>query len=718
MSKKILVWVMILCFALPFTAMAKQATTDEELAQVTAKVKQTLGIDDRYTDFYGEMSDNGLKHSWKLYWSMKGENLTITADNTGKVYNYYHYTDSQDNNYDSHLAPAFPKVTKEMASEAAQVFIKKVLGNNESVVFTAVDDKYNPREQNQFYFSGTLLINGLESPINCSIIVRASDLTVTSFSRSDNYTAFLGDIPDTNTGITKEKAKQLLSGPLTLKLQYVLAEDGKTAVLRYVPVNSDEYLVDAKTGELINVSDLYKQLIVPASSNQTADKAASTGGGGLSQTEQAGVDKLEGVLSKEQLDAKIRALKGLAIGNEYTLGQASYQVDNENKKVLCNLTYTAKADMKPDAGNSAYDGYIRKYISVDAKTGDLVSLYTSYPYDMVKQLGKSDEQLKLSAQTFLKDNFSAHFALTVLSDSKSDSDNSLQLSYAQSVNGYFYYSNALNISVNRATGAVDSFNQNWNESIVFDNTDNLINSQKALSVYTDTFTAKLCYVEIPVKIDPTQPGMEPYVKLGYNYIYRLTLGYVLNSDQNVSGIDAKTGKVVAQEAKPAQTLAYGDLNGHYAQSQIEKLAQFGIGYSASSFEPEKQLTEKDMLIFLLSTTGQRFDEGNDDSLYEAAKQYGLWTRGTEQKPDRLISRMEVIRAILSMSGYDKTAGLKGIYKCSFSDSQTILEADYGYAAIAQGLGIVRGDQGGKLDPYETATRAELAVMLYNFMNRE
>ena len=685
MSKKILVWIMILCFALPFSAIAQQAT-DEELAQVTAKVKQTLEISDRYTDFYGEMSDNGLRHNWKLYWSMKGENLTVTADDTGRVYNYYLYTDSQENNYDNHLAPAFPKVTKEMASEAAQAFLKKVLGANESVIFSTADDKLNPSEQNRYNFSGALRINGLESPISCSISVRTSDLSVTSFSRSDNYTAFLGDIPDTNTGITAEKAKQLLSGTLTLKLQYVLSEDGKIAVLRYVPVYSDEYLVDAKTGELIDVSKLYERLNTPQSSNQAADKSASAGGG-LSPVEQAGVDKLNGVLSKEELDAKIRTLKGLAIDNEYTLGQASYQVDNENKNVFCNLTYTAKAEMKPETGDSAYNGYIRKYISVDAKTGDLVSLYTSYPYNMVKQQAKPEEQLELSAQTFLKEYYSAHFAKTALSNSTDAGEASLQLSYAQSVNGYFYYSNALNVAVNRSTGAVDSFNQNWNESIAFESSDNLIDAQKALSVYADTFAAKLCYAELPVKIDPTQPDMEPYVKLGYSYIYRLVLGYVLDSDRNVNGIDAKTGKVIVAEVKPAQTLVYDDLNGHYAQSQIEKLARFGIGFSTTSFEPEKQLTERDMLIFLLSTTGQRFEGENDDSLYEVAKQYGLWTRGAEQKPDRLVTRMEVIRTILKMSGYDKTAGLKGIYKCGFSDSQKIAEADYGMPRSRRALAL-------------------------------
>jgi len=721
MSKKIVVWMLILCLALPFSAVAQQAA-DEELAQVTEKVKETLGIDDRYTDFYGELSDNGLRHNWSLYWSMKGENLNVTADSAGKVLNYYLYTDSQGYDYDNHLAPIFPKVTREMAAEKAQAFLKKVLGDQESVVFSAFNERIDPYEQTRYYFSGALLVNGLETPISCSISIQTSDLSVASFSRSDGRTVYLGDLPDAETGITGEKAKQLLNGTLSLKLQYVLSEDGKTAVLRYMPVYSGEYVVDAKTGELIDVSELYNRLAAPeAGSQAAADKSAAAGGSGLSPAEQAGVEKLEGVLSKEQLDAKVRAVTGLLIGGEYTLGQVSYRVDQENDTVYGYLTYTARAQMQPDAGDS---GYIRKYITLDAKTGELISLYTGYPYGMVKQEGKTEEQLKASAESFLREYSPGHFGQTALSgDTGSagmgdDGATSLQLCYAQSVNGYFYMPNALNVSVNCATGAVDSFSQNWDDAVTFDSADNLIDMQTALSAYAGAFSAKLCYVELPVKIDPTQPDLEPYAKLGYSYIYRLALGYVLDSDRSVIGIDAKTGKVIEREEQPDQTLAYDDLSGHYAQAQIEKLAEFGIGLISSSFGPDKQLTERDMLVFLLSTAGQRFDGENDEWLYEAAKQYGLIPGGTVPAPERAVSRMEVIRTILRMSGYDKTAGLKGIYRCGFSDSQTISEADYGYAAIAQGLGIVGGDEAGRLNPYETATRAEAAVMLYNFMNRK
>ena len=39
------------------------------------------------------------------------------------------------------------------------------------------------------------------------------------------------------------------------------------------------------------------------------------------------------------------------------------------------------------------------------------------------------------------------------------------------------------------------------------------------------------------------------------------------------------------------------------------------------------------------------------------------------------------------------------------------------AALAQGLGMVRGDGSGRLNPNRTATRGEAAVMLYAFMGR-
>lgn len=60
------------------------------------------------------------------------------------------------------------------------------------------------------------------------------------------------------------------------------------------------------------------------------------------------------------------------------------------------------------------------------------------------------------------------------------------------------------------------------------------------------------------------------------------------------------------------------------------------------------------------------------------------------------------------------ARLQGIYTCTYSDAAAIPEADLGYAAIAQALGMVRGSYQGD----RTATRGELAAMLCRLLERQ
>ncbi|NCU20767.1 S-layer homology domain-containing protein, partial [Candidatus Falkowbacteria bacterium] len=78
---------------------------------------------------------------------------------------------------------------------------------------------------------------------------------------------------------------------------------------------------------------------------------------------------------------------------------------------------------------------------------------------------------------------------------------------------------------------------------------------------------------------------------------------------------------------------------------------------------------------------------------------------------------ELVRLILRAGGYGEVASLSGIYRCAFRDEQSIPAQYYGYAALAQGLGLVSGDSSGNFACGRAATRAEAAVMLYHLMSK-
>ena len=99
----------------------------------------------------------------------------------------------------------------------------------------------------------------------------------------------------------------------------------------------------------------------------------------------------------------------------------------------------------------------------------------------------------------------------------------------------------------------------------------------------------------------------------------------------------------------------------------------------------------------------------------------LLLRGLLRREDRadgrVLTRTETVRCILDAVGYGPIARLEGIFRTKFTDDASIPRADYGYVALAQGLGVVSGDTAGRFRPNASATRAQAAVMLCNLMSR-
>ena len=127
----------------------------------------------------------------------------------------------------------------------------------------------------------------------------------------------------------------------------------------------------------------------------------------------------------------------------------------------------------------------------------------------------------------------------------------------------------------------------------------------------------------------------------------------------------------------------------------------------------------DLLALLASTNGILVDlseDGAEEQVYEHAYMLGLLQR-TEREDTRLVTRAELVKMLLDSGGYGKAAQIPDIFRCTFADADRIPQAYYGYAAIAQGLGIVSGDEHGNFAAGQVATREEAIAILYQFMAR-
>ena len=693
---------LLLLGALP--AFAAESPVGDELAKVVALVKPQLGIGDEYTDFSGELVEDETGSYWSMRWSADdGSYLFVDATSQGKVLSYQRSQESE--RYGGDFAPTLPKLNRADAQKLAESFLKKVLAAGESIQIS--QDGFRAANSKNHYFSGTILVNGLPSPFGFNLRVSSDLQAVASFNRDNGR--YLGGIPSAAPATTKEAAEKLLKEAMKFRLIYVAAEeDGSPtdhAVLRYEPLYGGNYLVDAQTGKLIDVEDLYDGLEKGGETNTSAPQESAADSAGetkLSQAELEGIEKLDGVLDRTQLDAAARKLAELGLAG-LSLSEANYRYSKEDDTYTCRLTYFQ------ESGNLI----TRKYLNMDAKTGELLSLSTS-------RSGRNDTKIpqnvtgsaaQSKAEAFLAKYYADTYGKMKLLDSGEN-----QYTFAQQENGYFFPENFYTVAVSPVDGSIDQLYGEYRD-VTFDAAENLITEEAARSAYYGEFETTLCYRAIPKKLDPTDPIEAALVKVGYTYLHELRLAYDARTETSPYAVDAKTGKVLKRSvSEAAYGLQYTDVT---SGKEILALAQQGIGFTGGTFQKSKALTQLDMVALLVSADGYRYvpgDESAADQLYDVAYSLGILKRGA-RSDQKQITRLELVKTLLDMSGYGKAAKLTGIYTCSFTDAKSIPAADLGYAAIAQGLKMVNGDEQKRFLPNAIATREQAAIMLYNFMNR-
>ena len=721
-----------LSLSLAAPALAAEAA-DARLAKVTLAVKGILDIGDEYTEFYGEPNETPLGTRWNLNWKSEEEELSVTATGEGKVLSLSRWEGGSVQPYYASMGGSrlsFPPMSREKAGEYARAFLDRVLAGNEKVTF---DDEWEESLSAESYtFRGGVELNGLPSPMTVSVRVRLSDGKVTRFSRGD-VSDYAGAPGEARTSTTGEKARELLKTTLDMRLEYVLDWDEKEgaekkAVLRYLPNSTDDFYVDAATGELVNLTELQKQLrqqyaaggeengVMMDTSMKTEAAAEAPS---LTEVELEGVAKLEDVLDKEALDQKIRTWQELHLG-QYTLGSASYSVDRETGEVTARVSYAKNTE----------EGIYRRYVTVDAKTGALISMYGYSPSRYESQaIGGKEEQAfavisaknaQAKAAAFLSKLWGPQFAKTEVYNGPDGAEEAAgwSFTFAQKENGYFFPGNSISAQVD-ADGYIVSFSKHFDDDVRFDSAEGLISMEAAVDAWCASFPVELGYLEIPVALDLSQE-FELLRNAGYHYYNALKPGYALGSRESwYSGVDAKTGELVKGETYEAGKMLYDDLEGHWAKAILDELARYSVGWAGGKAQPDKALTQLDYIVLLASANGFSYDpesEKGTDSLYAFAYRQGLLTK-EEREEDKVLTRSGMVKMLLDGEGYGAVAQLSGIFRCGFADEASIPEADLGYAALAQGLGIVDGDSQGNYAPQRPAVRSETAVLLWKYMKR-
>ena len=707
--------------ALALPAAAAEESQDVRLAKVTQAVKTALNLNtDDYETFRGGLSE-GLTPLWDLSWEGERRSLSAGALEDGTLVSLYRW--EYDPTPDSGRSfPAFPEKAGAADRTAAEDFLARVLRQGETVELKDTEGGLSLQSSAGSRWSGTIFLNGLPSPLHYSIQVENG--VVKHFDRDVPEGSGIGGVPSAEAAANAAQAREDLEETLKLRLEYVLEKPGDArAVLRYVPEQgAHTFLTDAKTGELLDLTELEAKMDQGyARTAGGADNAAPTAKsemaadeGGLTRAEQEGVRQMEGVLSQEELDKAVRTESAYGLRG-YALTGASYasvpEKDGDAGRVTCTLRYA-----RTDDGER-----LSRNITVDAKTGAVESVWSSAPWGRERTL--TEEEALQKAEAFLKA-FRPEWDVTLYrQDSgvqplREASRPDWPFTFARKVNGLPFPSNAVSLSVDASDGSVYALSFSWDEDMVFDEARGLVSMETALSAWAGTYETALAYRNVPQKLDKADPAQAKLLEQGMEYYYALRLTYGLERQESYEGVDAKSGAPVRTESGSVrEPLCYTDLAGSGEQADIEKLAEYGVGYRTDKFRPGKTITQWELVCLAYSLQGgalepEAVEKENRESAYYESYRLGL-LRPAERDDEAVLTRVDVVRMLLDAAGYGPAARLRGVFTCAYADKDAIPAEELGYAALAQALGMVSGSYAGT----RSATRGEAASMLCRVLER-
>ena len=267
--------------------------------------------------------------------------------------------------------------------------------------------------------------------------------------------------------------------------------------------------------------------------------------------------------------------------------------------------------------------------------------------------------------------------------------------------GIKHVDNYLRVTIDLRNGQIQRFYANWNEDLEYDPLNETLDRDTALDISLDQADVELIYAK------------PDYSKNDYQ------LTYSLNHKTNY--ISAISGEYVwsdASEYVPYMvqgSAVANDIAGHYAEEQIKTLLYYnvlGLEDGAESFRPDDIITKRELASFVASLRRKSYVPvaSGVDSLESS----GIAEEG-ELESDDPAKREDGVKYIINALGYKEVAMLEGIYTTPFLDEAEISQGYIGYVALAKGMNIISGDENSRFNPQEGLTRADAAIMIYNYL---
>ncbi len=647
----------------------------DELQKVLVSVKPRVGVTDEYTEFTSRTFATDSSSSYMFNWRTEDgdKNISVTAYEDGVITSYNSYESS-----DRYDGPKMASMSKEDAKAIAEEFEDKINPDYpyETEIFERGSASLYDGARN---FGITVYINGVPLSETGSIGVDTVRGTVTSYSVWYDPTATV-DFESADAFISADAAKSAYKEQLGMELVYSSFYDYDSDKLTFYPayVQKSSYgrYINALTGEIEDINRNYSGFT--SSGGVTANmKAEDALESGLSPREIEEIDNINGLISKADIEKQIKDNKTLDVPSDMKAERVNLYKDTSEDTYFYNISMTS----------SDNDKYVR--VTANAKTGEIISFSMSRDYDV------NEKDIEY---TYQNDD-----VLKALAGGKSG-----EFVYNEETNGYDRYVNGARVERDGAyialtNGVLTNYSITYSD-VEFPSVEGVMTADEA----ADAFFAQMEYKPICME---TYRGDGAHIVPVYAY------------DGSYTSVNPFTGKLIDwrnQEVTSAEDvpLSYSDISGHYAESYINALAEYGIGFEGGSFKPDEKITQSDLLTLLTFVSGGesvivRYGSTEQiDAAYSRAAA-GNIIKENERDDNAVITRETASVYLIRAIGAEEYAKYDDIYVTPYSD----VTENKGYIALLTAMGVVKGDENGSFNPKREITRAEFAVMLYNYLNR-
>jgi len=629
-------------------------------------VKGKIDIPVNYDEFNSKVTfEPGSQYAYLTWYGDDGESspggqINVTVDDKLRILSFSRYFYGEFNgNY------KLSSYTSKDAEDIAKSFISKACPEFYGHTKLAEQEYSVHRNFEPYEFKFVRYENGLPCYDNyINVTVDASKGVVSAF---DVKWIDYHKVYPANTRLTPAEAEASMYANIGMVKEYAQKPNGEIFV-RYADLSDGINYINAYTGNIVNTNYVsegsYKNAL-------TAEK------------------KFDFYYSSEtfEIDYPVSVVEGseyIAPGSEFTLTGIQYLQDDYGRYL-----YMYYDD---------FNGSVKTYI-VDVYNGD-VRYFDYYQHDIgAENVGLNQQQCEKVADGFVLRHNSSFIENCRLLNSNNQKnyigEDVYYFNYTRFINDIAYDENGVIVGVSRSTGKIVSVTSGW-DVIEVPQYSFSLSVEEAFDKYINASGFELQYI--------TAESMTKEMELRAVYAPNPMIDLY---------IDAVTGEVVDADGVEinVEKTTYKDISKNVSGEQIKTLNACGILDDAEKFNPDDNVLLCDYLLWMCRAV----DCAEYKNIYEVADK--LVNKGVVTYEDLELNpciTTEIgIKYIVTYLGYGELAKLPDTFKTGFVDEGMISEDLIGYAAIAKGLGIFRGNA---FMPQSYIKRNVAAEILYNLIS--